>query len=123
MSKFILSYRKAKSYDPVGDPAGVAAWAEFLDGVIAPNVVDPGWPVFEPSTIVGDCGARTQVGGYAIVEAHDLATAVSIARRCPTVERGGGVEVAVLADLPPEHRAEQMRNRRVEPSARVSPAG
>ena len=117
MSKFILSYRSAKSYDPFADPAAIAAWGEFLNDVIAPNVVDPGRPVFEPPTIVGEGGDTTRLGGYSIVEAHDLETAVSIARRCPTVERGGGVEVAVLADLPPEHPAEQMRTRLAKPNA------
>jgi hypothetical protein len=117
MSKFILSYRSAKSYDAFGDPDGIAAWGEFLNGVIAPHVVDPGWPVFESSALVGEAGAATQLGGYSIVEVQDLETAVSMARRCPTVERGGGVEVAVLADLPPEHPAEQMRARLAKPNA------
>jgi hypothetical protein len=117
MSKFILSYRSAKGYDPFADSAAIAAWGEFLNGVIAPNVVDAGWPVFEPSTIVGEGGDTTQLGGYSIVDARDLEAAVSMARRCPTVERGGGVEVAVLADLPPEHPAEQMRTRVAKPIA------
>jgi hypothetical protein len=86
-------------------------WGEFLNDAIAPNVVDPGWPVFEPSSIVGEGGASTQLGGYAVVSVDNLEAALSIARRCPTVERGGGVEVAVLAALPAEHPAEQIRSR------------
>jgi hypothetical protein len=111
MPQFILSYRSAKDYDALADSAGLAAWREFLNDAIAPNVVDPGWPVFEPSTIVGEGGASTQLGGYAVVSADNLEAALSIARRCPTVERGGGVEVAVLAALPEEHPAEQIRSR------------
>jgi hypothetical protein len=34
-----------------------------------------------------------------------------MAEHCPTITRGGGVEVALLADLPPEHPAEQIRSR------------
>jgi len=34
---------------------------------------------------------------------------VSMAKGCPTIERGGGVEVGLLAELPQEHPAEQMR--------------
>ncbi len=117
MSRFILSYRSAKSYSPFSDPGAVAAWEEFLNEVIAPNVLDPGRPVFEPSTIIGEGDDTTRLGGYSIVEAPDLEAAVSMARRCPTVERGGGVEVAVLADLPPEHPAEQMRTRLAKQSA------
>jgi hypothetical protein len=67
MPQYILSYRSAKGYDVVADPAGVAAWGEFLNDVIAPNTVDPGWPVFEPTTSVGESGpstpARRLLGG------------------------------------------------------------
>jgi hypothetical protein len=34
-----------------------------------------------------------------------------MAKHCPTIARGGGVEVAELAALPPEHPAEQLRAR------------
>jgi YCII-related domain len=111
MPQFIFSYRSAKSYDALADPDGVAAWGAFLNGVIAPSVVDPGWPVFEPAAVLGEAGQSTQLGGYSIVTADDLDTALSMARHCPTIERGGGVEVAVLAALPPEHPAEQIRSR------------
>ena len=110
MPKFILSYRQAKDYDAAADSAGLAAWAEFLNNVVAPNVVDPGWPVFEPATVVGEAGPATQLGGYAVVDADSLESALSMALRCPTVERGGGVEVGALAALPAEHPAEQIRS-------------
>jgi hypothetical protein len=110
MPKFILSYRTAKSFDAAADPAGLAAWQAFLTDVIKPNVVDPGWPVFEPSVLLGETGAATQLGGYSIVTASDVDAVVSMAKRCPTLERHGGVEVAVLAELPGDHPAEQMRS-------------
>ena len=34
-----------------------------------------------------------------------------MAKHCPAIESGGGVEVAILAALPPEHPAEQIRSR------------
>jgi hypothetical protein len=34
-----------------------------------------------------------------------------MAEHCPHIKRGGGVEVALLAPLPPEHPAEQIRSR------------
>ena len=111
MPQFIFSYRSAKSYNAATDPEGLAAWAAFINDVIAPNVVDPGWPVFEPATVLGEAGPSTQHGGYAVVTADDLDTAASMAQHCPTLTRGGGVEVALLADLPPEHPAEQIRAR------------
>ena len=111
MPQFIFSYRSAKDHDAAADPDGLAAWGAFINDVIAPSVVDPGWPVFEPATVLGEAGLSTRLGGYAIVTADDLQTAVSMAERCPAITRGGGVEVGVLAPLPPEHPAEQIRSR------------
>lgn len=111
MPQFLFSYRSAKNYNAVADPEGLAAWSSFINDVIAPNVVDPGWPVFEPAAALGETGPSTQHGGYAVVTADDLQTAASMAEHCPTITRGGGVEVALLAALPPEHPAEQIRSR------------
>jgi YCII-related domain len=111
MPQFIFSYRSAKDYDFAADADGLPAWVTFISGVIADKVVDPGWPVFEPAALVGETGQSTQLGGYAVITADDLETAVAMARQCPTVTRGGGVEVGVLAPLPAEHPAEQLRSR------------
>ena len=111
MPQFLFSYRSAKDYDAAADPDGLAAWGSFINCVIAPSVVDPGWPVFEPAAVFGEAGPSTQHGGYAIVTADDLQAAVSMAEHCPTITRGGGVEVGLLAALPPEHPAEQIRSR------------
>ena len=110
MPRYILSYRSAKDFDTLADPSALPAWGTFLNEVITPHVVDPGWPVFEPSTVIGEAGPSTRLGGYSIVTAVDLEAAVSMAKSCPTVERGGGVEVGLLAELPQEHPAEQMRS-------------
>jgi hypothetical protein len=110
MSKFIFTYRSAQSYDALTDPDGLVAWGAFLNEVISPNVVDPGYPVFEPSTLVGETGPSTRLGGYSIVEADDVEAALAMAKHCPTMARGGGVEVGVLAALPEEHPAEQIRS-------------
>ena len=112
MPQFILSFRSAKTYNALTDPGALPAWVKYLNEVIAPNVADPGWPVFEPATVIGEAGPSTQLGGYLIVTADDPEAAVSIAKSCPNIEHGGGVEVGLLADLPPEHPAEQMRSHR-----------
>jgi hypothetical protein len=84
-------------------------WETFLSTVVRPNVVDPGWPVFAPSTVLGQPVESTQLGGYSIVEVADRDAALAIAKQAPPIERGGGVEVGELAELPPEHPAERMR--------------
>jgi hypothetical protein len=40
------------------------------------------------------------LGGYSLIRADDLATASSVAKGCPFVGAGGGVEVGLLMDLP-----------------------
>jgi hypothetical protein len=110
MPKFIFSYRFAKDYDAFADPDADAAWREFLNTDIAPSVVEPGWPVFERTSVVGEAGPSTQLGGYSGVNADNLDAALSMAERCPSLARKGGVEVAVLAELPNDHPAEQMRS-------------
>ena len=111
MPKYLLSYRSAKNYDALADTALTAAWDGFLNDYVAPSVVEPGWPVFDPATLVGETGPSTQHGGYSVITADNIHAALDIAKRCPYVASGGGVEIGLLADLPTEHPAEQMRLR------------
>jgi hypothetical protein len=108
MAKFILTYRYPTEYEALADPDSLEAWASFL-GEIGPNLVDPGWPVFEQPTIVGTAGSATRLAGYSVVDVDDAETAAALARECPTLLKGGGVEVGALAQLPDEHPAEALR--------------
>jgi len=72
MPKYLLSYRSAKNYDALADPALNSDWDSFLNDQVAPSVVEPGWPVFEPATLVGETGPSTQHGGYSVVTADDI---------------------------------------------------
>lgn len=111
MTQFVFSYRVTPEYVARADADALAAWNSFFTDVLDANVVDPGKPVFEPSTVLGEAGPATRLGGYSIVSADDLETALAMAKQCPVIGAGGGVEVGVLADLPPEHPAEQLRAR------------
>jgi hypothetical protein len=110
MPKFILSYRSAKNDDPKNDPQASQDWLTYLKA-IGPNFADAGWPIFSPSVVVGQAGPTTQLGGYTIVTAPDIDAAVALTKGCPTLKRGGGVEVGLLTELPPDHPAEQFRSR------------
>jgi hypothetical protein len=110
MAKFIFTYRHRADYVPSqADPNMVSPWTAFFEGM-ASNVVDPGQPVFERSAL-GEVGGSTRLAGYSIVEADSLDAALDLARRCPAIEQGGGVEVGVLAELPAEHPASVLRSR------------
>jgi hypothetical protein len=110
MQKFIFTYRNRADYVPSQtDPNVVSPWTKFFEG-IGPRVVEPGQPVFEGATL-GNVNGSTKLAGYSIVEADSLDAALELARACPAIAQGGGVEVGVLAELPAEHPATILRNR------------
>jgi hypothetical protein len=96
MSEFVLSYRAPRNYQ--GSPEAAATWERWFDS-LGSSLVDRGNPVFVRSTHgVGD--GDTVLGGYSLVAADSLAAAVSLARDCPMVASGGGVEVGELVPVP-----------------------
>jgi hypothetical protein len=123
MPQFIFSYRHSTDYAPGGvtqnggqrlvdvDDDAAVVWSAYFER-IAPHVIDPGQPVFE-RTSIGEVGESTKLGGYSVVEADNLEGAVALARQCPTVRLGGGVEIGVLAELPPDHPAALLKSRPV----------
>jgi hypothetical protein len=94
---------------PGSDNNAIAAWEGFFEQ-IGESVVDPGQPVFERTTI-GEVGTTTQLGGYSVVNAGNLDQAVALAKGCPSLQHGGGVQVGELAELPPDHAASRLRER------------
>jgi hypothetical protein len=98
MANFVLTYRAPKDYT-FGTTDGIEAWSSWF-GSMGDQLVDLGRPVGE-STQVGDCGGDVgRLGGYSIIAAEDLESAVALAKGCPFVGSGGGVEVGMLTDLP-----------------------
>ena len=96
MATFLFSYRMSKDYVP-GRPDAVAAWTAWFKELGA-SLADPGNPVFERATL-GYCGEDTVLGGYSLVTADDLDAALALAKGCPALQRGAGLEVGVITDL------------------------
>jgi hypothetical protein len=61
--------------------------------------VDPGNPVFE-RTPIGTCGTPLPLGGYTLITASGFAQTLELAKDCPIVQDGGGVEVGLLTSVP-----------------------
>ncbi len=97
MPKFLFSYRLPENYQP-GRPDAIADWTAFFAGM-GDHVVDVGQPVSE-TTELGHCGAGTRPGGYSLIAADDLEAAVTLAKGCPALAEGAGVQVGQLAELP-----------------------
>jgi YCII-related domain len=103
MAKFLFSYRAQQDYT-IGRPDTAAAWRAWFDSM-GTTLVDRGLPVVE-SIPLGNLGADTRLGGYSIVTADDLDAAIAIAKGCPALSQGGGVEVGPLIDLEAASRGE-----------------
>jgi hypothetical protein len=94
--KFLFTYRTPTDYKP-GNPDAITSWNEWFAGIGA-NLDDRGNPIFEASP-VGNCGTWTKLGGYSLVTADDLETALSLTKGCPILADGGGVVVGVITEI------------------------
>jgi hypothetical protein len=97
MAEFIFSYRTPADYTP-GTADGIAAWKAWFQGM-GPQLRDLGKPVFNRATVGGSADGAL-LGGYSLVTAQNLDEALTLAKSCPIVAAGGGVEVGELANLP-----------------------
>jgi len=96
MAQFVLLYRVPADYVP-GHADTRKAWQSWFDEMGA-GLVDVGKPVLAASS-AGTCAGDVRLGGFSVVEAGDLDAALQIARGCPALGLGGGVEVGALAEL------------------------
>jgi hypothetical protein len=95
MAKFLFAYRAQQDYT-LGRPETTAAWRGWFDSM-GGSLVDLGQAVVESSPL-GNLGADTRLGGYSVVTADSLEAAMTIAKGCPAIAQGGGIEVGVLLD-------------------------
>ena len=96
MAEFVFTYRMPQDYVP-GSTETRKAWQSWFDG-IGRNLIDKGKPVIA-SAAVGTCDGDVRLGGFSVIEAADMDTALEIARACPSIGAGGGVEVGAVVDL------------------------
>src|SRR6478672_13593215 len=92
MPKYVLAYRIQDSAPDA--PDAMAQWMAWFEQ-LGSAVVDAGLPVFSRSTL-GNCGSGSALGGYSLITADDLEAAVTLAKGCPALAAGGGVEVGEL---------------------------
>jgi hypothetical protein len=98
MPNFVFTYRTPTGYQPTAE--GGAAWYAWFDSM-GDHLVELGKPVIEATALGNHDSARTQLGGFSVISADDLESAVAIAKGCPTLDRDGGVEVGLLGEVPP----------------------
>jgi YCII-related domain len=97
MADYVLFYRAPKGYR--GSPEGFTAYDAWFDS-LGDHLVDKGNPVFA-RTATGTTGPDTDavLGGYSLIRAENLDQAAELAKGCPIVTAGGGVEVGELTPV------------------------
>lgn len=96
MAKYVLIYKGGRMATSDEERATVmAAWGQWF-GRLGAALTDGGAP-FGPSSAVANgtemSGAPSQLTGYSILTADDLAAATVLAGGCPVLTSGGSVEV------------------------------
>ncbi len=96
MPKYVYAYRAPKDYQPGSDDTS-GAWMKWFEK-LGSSVVEVGDPVLD-RTMVGDGATETVLSGYSVIDAQDLEQATAMARGCPLLAIGGGVEVGEITPL------------------------
>lgn len=95
MPTYVVINRPPADYQP--NPDAATMWTDWF-AELGGHLVDRGNPVFKRQT-VGNVDADSVLGGYTLINADDLGTAVELAQTCPAVRQGGGAEVGELTIL------------------------
>ena len=95
MPKFLFSYRVPTDYQPGAETR--QAWQAWFES-LGSSRVDTGHGVMSTRAL-GNLDAGTRLGGYSLVTAEDTGGAVALAKGCPALQLGGGVEIGVLPDF------------------------
>ena len=109
MPTFLFTYRvdpqpmneALAELDEATRAARSAAWMGWFQS-LGSSVVEIGNPVNDASTVGHTSGTR--VGGYSLISAPDAAAAADLARSCPAVQLGGGVELGEIIDMSGSHQ-------------------
>jgi hypothetical protein len=95
MAKYVFSFRVPSDYAPnAGTPAEWQAWF----GGLGSALVDVGNAVTEYASLGEVGGSGSRMVGYSVVSAQDMDSALALAKDCPALRVGGGVEVGPVME-------------------------
>jgi hypothetical protein len=95
MAKYVFSYRMPADYTP--GPETGDEWRAWLGGM-GSSLVDFGQAVSDYASIGEVGGSQSRLSGYSVVSADDLESALTLAKGCPALRVGGGVEVGPVME-------------------------
>jgi len=95
MARYVFSFRVPADYAPdAGTPAQWRAWFSGL----GPALVDVGNAVTDHAWIGEVGGSDSRMVAYSVVSAEDMDSALALAKDCPVMRVGGGVEVGPVLE-------------------------
>jgi hypothetical protein len=96
MAKFVLSFRGQQGRTVSRDEE--AEWGAWF-GEIGKSVADFGHRVGRVRALGDGASDKSALAGYAVITADDLDAAVELAKGCPGLHHGGGVEVGEAMEM------------------------
>jgi hypothetical protein len=95
MAKYVFSFRVPAGYAP---HAGTSAeWQAWFAG-LGPALADVGNAVTDYASLGEVGGSGSRMIAYSVVSAEDMDSAVALAKDCPVLRVGGGVEVGPVME-------------------------
>ena len=95
MAKYVFSYRVPSGYAP---GAGTAAEWQAWFGRLGSALVSIGHAVTDYASLGEVGGSGSRMVGYSVVSAEDMDSALALAKDCPALRVGGGVEVGPVME-------------------------
>jgi hypothetical protein len=95
MAKYVLSFRVPSNYRP---NAGTASEWQAWFGGLGPALVDVGNAVTDYASLGEVRGSGSRMVAYSVVSAEDMDSALALAKGCPVLRVGGGVEVGPVME-------------------------
>ena len=90
MAKYVFSFRVPSGYRP---NAGTATEWQAWFGGLGSALADVGHAVTDYASLGEVGGSGSRMVAYSVVSAEDMDSALALAKDCPVIRVGGGVEV------------------------------
>jgi hypothetical protein len=95
MTRYVFSFRVPSDYRP---NAGTAAEWQAWFGGLSSALVDVGNAVTDYASLGEVGGSDSRMVAYSVVSAEDVDSALALAKDCPVMRVGGGVEVGPVME-------------------------
>lgn len=96
MADYVFSFRVPAGYAP---HAGTAAEWQAWFGGLGSALVEVGNAVTDYASLGDVGGSDSRMIGYSVVSAEDIDSALALAKDCPALQVGGGVEVGPVMEV------------------------